>query len=288
MTLRSKRPIVVGVDGSTHALLAVEWAAHSAVRHGAPLHLVHAIGTGWDFGPRIGVLALHNQAYRDEGAAALAAAEQVARAAVKSHLVDITTEVEAPPPISVLTGRSRTAQLLVVGTRGMDRFERALLGSVSTALTNRAKCPLAVIPTRSAAEPSHLPVLVGVDGSACSLLAVEIAFDEASSRGVDVVAVLTWTEPDPGNPAAETAEQASALLSQSLAGYIEKHPDVHVRRVLLEGDPARRLLREAERAQLVVVGSRGRSGLTSLALGSVSSTVLHRAKIPIIIARPPA
>ncbi|MFC4376154.1 universal stress protein [Nocardia halotolerans] len=276
--------VVVGVDGSAHALSAVRWAAEEAALQHAPLHLVHAIGTGWDLGPRLGVVSLRNQAYHDEGAAALAAAELVARRTAEPGTLDVSIDLAWPAPAPVLAKKSRTARRLVVGSRGMDAFDRALLGSVSSALVRRSVCPIVVIP---AADPPSRdrPVVVGVDGSAASVRAVEVAFEEAATRDVEVVAVLAWTAPGTGAADLETAEHAQAVLSECLAGHAEKYPQVRVRRVVAEDAPARRLLQESENAQLVVVGSRGRRGLAEFTLGSVSRAVLDHATVPVLVAR---
>ncbi|MGF0319649.1 universal stress protein [Nocardia fluminea] len=277
-------PIVVGVDGSAQAMSAVRWAAEEAALHHAPLHLTHAIGTGWDLGPRLGVVSLRNKAYHDEGATALDTAERIARQAAEPNTLDVSLDLVWPAPVPVLAKRSRTARQLVVGSRGMDAIDRTLLGSVSSALVRRSMCPIVVIPASDKSNRGR-PIVVGVDGSAASVRAIDVAFEEAAARDVEVVAVLAWTEPETAAADTEMAEHAHAVLSQSLAGYAEKYPQVRVRRVVAEDDPAQRLLQESENAQLIVVGSRGR-GLAGFTLGSVSRVVLDSATVPVLVARP--
>ena len=76
------------------------------------------------------------------------------------------------------------------------------------------------------------------------------------------------------------------VLAERLAGWGEKYPDVEVRRLVTRDRPARALVEESGRAQLVVVGSRGRGNATGLLLGSVSHGVLHASHCPVAIVRP--
>ncbi|MFC9964558.1 MULTISPECIES: universal stress protein [Nocardia] len=284
MTARRDKPVLVGVDGSAHALSAVRWAAEEAALHRAPLHLVHAIGTGWDLG-RLGELRLYNHHYREEGITALAEAEQQARQAAGPDTLDITTELAWPAPVSVLAKRSHTARLLVLGTRRMDAFDRAVLGSVSAVLVRRSSCPAVVVSPGRAPAPSH-PILVGIDGSAASVRAVGIAFEQAAARNVDLLALMVWSRTDQRESGHSAAQQAQATLSASLAGYAERFPQITVHRILSDGDPATRILDASIDAQMIVVGSRGRSALTGFALGSVCRAVLDQASVPVLVARP--
>ncbi|WP_280222639.1 universal stress protein [Nocardia neocaledoniensis] len=285
MTPRREKPIIVGVDGSAPASAAVSWATREAILHRVPLHLVYALGTGWDLGRRIGEVGLHNQSFRDEGAAALAAAAHTARHEAGGDSVQISTELAWPTPVRALAKRSRSARLLVLGTRGMDVFDRAVLGSVSAALVRRSTCPVVVVPAAHTPAESS-PVLVGVDGSATSVRAVEVAFAQAAARHVDVVALLARPRTDDHVAEHGPAQWAQATLSASLAGHAQEYPQISVQRIVAEGDPARLILDAAQVAQLIVLGSRGRGGVTGFTLGSVSRAVLDNAQVPVLIARP--
>jgi nucleotide-binding universal stress UspA family protein len=84
--------------------------------------------------------------------------------------------------------------MMVVGNRGQNVLQRELLGSVSTALIYHAHCPVAVIHNEAFPPASDAPVVVGIDGSPASESATAIAFDEASWRGVDLLALHAWNE----------------------------------------------------------------------------------------------
>ncbi|BDT91595.1 universal stress protein [Nocardia sputorum] len=277
-------PILVGSDGSPTSLAAVRWAAADAARRRAPLNIVYAISAPIDYGPAIAVPQIDYDSYRQEGRTALEIARKNAVAAASPiGELDITADLVEAPPIPVLRDRSKSARLLVVGTHGLGAFSRSILGSVSTALARHAACPVAVIPADF--EHAGGPVVVGVDGSSCSARAVEVAFDEAAHRDAELVAVHTWSEFFRYISRAEMQNEAEELVSQSLAGYGEKYPEVRVRRIVVEDRSAKRLIDEGENAQLIVVGSHGRGGFAGMTLGSVSQAVLHGAKAPVIIAR---
>ncbi|MGY4103073.1 universal stress protein [Nocardia sp. R16R-3T] len=282
-------PVLVGIDGSDAATEAVRWAAVDAVHHRAPLHIVYGIGAPMAFGPGVAFDQIDYDLYREAGKAAVASARVFATAAAAPvGELDIATFVVEAPPIPVLLERSEDARMLVVGTRGLGAFRRGLLGSVSTAMAMHAHCPVAVIPEPENYTPDRVlgPVLVGVDGSASATRAIEIAFDEADHRNVAVLAVLTWSEFNLYLSRADMQQEAEKVLSESLAGYAEKYPDLKVERVVVEDRPARRILAEAQHSQLIVVGSHGRGGFAGMTLGSVSQAVLHATDCPLIIARP--
>ena len=78
--------------------------------------------------------------------------------------------------------------------------------------------------------------------------------------------------------------QAQELLTQILAAFEHRYPDVSVRRVIVGAHPADALLDESRAAQLVVVGSTGRGRLTDKLRGSVSAAVVQACRIPVIVA----
>ncbi len=140
------------------------------------------------------------------------------------------------------------------------------------------------------------PVVVGVDGTPASELATEIAFDEASRRGVELVALHAWSDMGPLDfPSINWApiewrnikDQEEEALAERLCGWHDRYPDVVVHKVVVCDQPAPRLLEQAQKAQLVVVGSHGRGGFAGILLGSVSTAVANCAQIPVIIAHMP-
>ena len=134
----------------------------------------------------------------------------------------------------------------------------------------------------------HGLVVVGCNGSEESLRALAWATDEAARRQAVLRVVTAWKWPpmygivpagfDPKNDALEVQEAA-------LAKAVGDNPGVELERVVLEGTAAGCLLHEAEHADLLVVGNRGRGGFRGLLLGSVSEQCAHHAPCPVVIVR---
>src|SRR5680860_624900 len=83
-------------------------------------------------------------------------------------------------------------------------------------------------------------------------------------------------------------QDAQTVLGEALAGLGEDHPDLTVEQLLVQTHPVEALMRHARGAQLVVVGTRGRGGLRSMLLGSVSREMLQRAPCPVAVVHPVA
>ncbi len=279
-----RRTVVVGVDGSDEALRAVRFGAAEAARRRVPLRLVHAFG--WVEERAVGQPALGAR-YRDELLAAarrfVAAAAEVA--AAEAPGIDVEQQVVIGFPIEILADESRRSQLLVVGDRGLTRFEGLLVGSVSVALAAHGECPVVVV--RGGDPGSGRPVVVGIDGTPTSEAAIAFAFDEAAARRAPLVAVHAWGLPPAGDPtdAGAAGTLAHEVLAERLAGWSEKYPDVRVQRVVAQDRPVPVLLREGGRAQLLVVGSRGRGRVAGMVLGSVAHALVHHGPCPVAVVR---
>ncbi len=288
MSVITPWPVVAGVDGSASARAAVGWAAREARLRDLPLRLVAAVPltsfrpVGW---PPPGQEHGREVVMR-RAAEHLDAARVIAERALPADRVAV--EIRDGGPAEVLRDESASAQVAVVGNRGLGSVTGLLAGSVSQALAASAVCPVVV--HRGVATPAGT-VVVGVDGSPDGELALGYAFGQARLRGAALVAVRARGEEvvepvDAAVPDPATAEkQEAAALDDVLDLWRPSYPDVAVHPRLVPDRAASVLVGESGGARLVVVGSRGHRALAAMVLGSVSRATVHRAHCPVAVVR---
>jgi nucleotide-binding universal stress UspA family protein len=291
MATEVERPgIVVGVDGSAASKAAVDWAARAAALRNVSLTLVHVasgLGGTWSRTP---LPAGFGKWQQQQGRELIADAVRIVDDAMRgTDALRVKTEMYYSATIPTLVDMSKGAGMVVVGRRGQGAFG-ALLGSVSSALIHHAHCPVAVVHEEDpmSARRADAPILVGVDGSPTSESATAMAFDEASRRHADLVALHAWSDAAfdfPGLDWSPMKASEDEVLAERLAGWQERYPDVTVHRHVVCDLPARQLVEHSEAAQLVVVGSHGRGGFAGMLLGSVSAAVIQATSTPVIVAR---
>ena len=136
-------------------------------------------------------------------------------------------------------------------------------------------------------------VVVGVDGSAGARAALRFAVEDAVRRGVPVEAVISHRPPEAwmdfdaiggfeyDKAEAAAVQRAETFIAEVLREVPEPHPVIHVTAVL--GSAADALIRESAGADLLVVGSRGHGGFSSMLLGSTSMHCVLHAPCPVTV-----
>jgi nucleotide-binding universal stress UspA family protein len=288
--------IVVGVDGSTSSIRALDWAIQQAGRTHAPLVLVHAVGAPGTVGPtrhtRSGVdpsLALDAMKAEERGILGHA----YARVTAQLPAASVRTITRNRSPQEALLG-VRGAGLVVVGSRGRGPIRSLLLGSVSAAVSRDASCPVVVVrPHRRGVV--RRGVLVGADGTKDSVAALDFAYQYASLHDLPLTVLHTRWDSIAGATGAHAVpteeygfEEARLLLAESVSGFGEKYPDVYVTLEVARGLPDQCLIQIATRMNLVVVGRRPAARrLSHLGTADVAHNVVEHAHCVVAVVPDP-
>jgi len=288
--------VAAGIDGSTSAVRAAVWAGTEARRRGRPLRLVQVYALPQVKAPV--AFGTHEQvraglAERAEGWLA-----DARDAVLAEHPgLDVTTAAREWSPVTALVQESQHAELLVLGSRGLGGFTGLLVGSTAVAVAAHTHCPIVVVRGRRPHDPPPAtgPVVVGTDGSPDSEAAIAFACEEARLRGTGLIAVHTWSDvladgmlrPHPlQEDPDEIAAAERVKLAEQVVGWQRKYPDLPIELEVTRGRPVRTLLERGERAQLIVVGCRGRDGFTGMLLGSTSQALIAHSPCPVAVVRP--
>lgn len=275
---------LIGVDGSEHSRIALAWGLERASARGAEVELLHVA----------------DDSFLSESVAFLSEAQLASQQMLEAETAyakslgfagKITGTAVVGHPIAEVEEASKRADLLVLGAHSGSKFAGSFFGTRAVKAAATAHCPVAVVPQQDTNNRSG--IAVGVDGSEASRVAISFAAEEASLRGVPLIAVYAWMPPlTPGleylwseelvESQRGAAEEAIAI---GIAGLAERYPDLEIERRIVQSPPVGALIQAGEKADLLVVGSRGRGGLSRLLLGSVSHGVLQALPCTVIVTR---
>jgi len=293
--------VMLAFDGSAGAEAARDLVAHLRWPDRTAITLVAALERGPDlFGaPEYAVVPENAQEATALMLVDLQATLQAAAAPLNAPGRMVETRVVRGRPASALLHEAEALKpdLIVIGSRGHGPLATVLVGSVSTEVVDHAPCPVLV-----ARRPSVHRLVIGVDGSRSAQRAVSTlsAWPIFAGLPARVVAVADrpagWAASlgaafypnvaDVGNSSLSArrsqAEQIAERACEELAGC-----GLRATAELRDGDPAHELIRAAieDEADLIVVGSRGLSALSRLALGSVARKVLLHTPVSVLVVR---
>jgi nucleotide-binding universal stress UspA family protein len=296
--------ILLAIDGSASAERAVDLVAALPWHEGGRVRivsvapsLVEILGVPWS------ITAATTAAFHTEEAAigiyrdAIDDAERELRSVRADLVIEPVLLRGRPGSLIVDEAREMGADLVVVGHRGHGRWESALLGSVSAEVVDHAPCPVLV-----ARDDRIGPVVLAVDGSPQAHAAEAMMIETPLFAGLPIT-VVSVVEPDVpdavavapllyadaiGAYASDTkalAEETAAVCDAAVARL--RQAGLPVDGVVRTGDPAHEIVAVAKERQagVVVVGTRGQTGLRRLILGSVARNVLHHAPCSVLVVR---
>ncbi|AYV26432.1 Universal stress protein [Streptomyces sp. ADI95-16] len=277
--------VVVGVVDAEELVPVVRAAAWEALAHGGVLRVLHAVE--WPL-PHGSEEAGTDHVQRAERVIA-PFAELVA---ADFPQVRVVPDIVSGSPAPALIRRSHEVSLVVVGHRGSGGLPRLPLGSVALQVATHAASPVLVI--RPGEEPDPGPkrrrVAVAVEVGGVPAEVMDFAMEAAIRRKSDLDVIHAVAPPllsgaGTTGPALTDhqalRDSAAQALERELAAYRQRWP--RMRLCVQEGRPASVLVEASRTAVLLVAGTRGRSGLKRLVLGSVSGEVLHHAHCPVAV-----
>ncbi|PRC42807.1 universal stress protein [Mycobacterium sp. ITM-2017-0098] len=228
-------PVIAGIDGSEIAVQAASWAVDEAACRKAPLRLVYVTKTthaASDYADdvRNGHTCLHE-----------------ARAALEATGAPVTIEtyVVDGPPAAALLAMSSQAQMICVGSVGIGRYARSILGSVAAELAEKAHCPVAVIrPDSADPEDDESGWIIVADNDRPENHAVvDHAMQEATLRHAPVLLLGENGRPD-----------SRDALEQHIGSWKSRYPDVRVYPITNRAEVTHFLKKHREHVQLAVIG----------------------------------
>lgn len=292
--------ILLATDGSPSADVAVELVAGIDWPAGTAIRVAEAVEIGRLFGgPWPAVELLDAGRLEAEAGDVARATVEAARARLERPGLEVTAAVLVGRPASGIVDAAREigADLVVVGSRGHGTIESMVLGSVSSEVVDHAPAPVLV-----ARRATIGRVVLAWDGSDSSRLAADMVrtlpmFQRAEVRVVSVadVQIPWWTGfPAVATPevvpmyveASEASRRHHAELAQAMAAELSA-AGIAATAATPQGDAATEIIAAAAAwdADLIVLGTHGRTGLRRFVLGSVARNVLHHAHTSVLVAR---
>ena len=258
--------VLVGFDGSAGAAFAVEWAVREVAARGSSL--------------RVGSSAPHPTCFDRRGV------DDRREQRLSRLLCELRDE--HPSLVVELTAAYRDcrgdlieeagdADLLVLAPSNQESAEEVLLGSLARRALRRSPCPVVVV--RGSSNGPMRRIVVGVDGSSAAGAAIHWACREANLHRSALLLVVHSRECD-----ISRAEPGSVL--DLAVNDCRERTGARVCGVLVEGSPASALIDASRTADIVAVGSRGRSGFKTALFGSVALSVAEGAHCPVAVTHP--
>jgi nucleotide-binding universal stress UspA family protein len=267
--------IVVGIDGSQAAIQAAIWAADEAVRRELPLRLIYVIPEQIEPAP---FASVGNERMEHEyGETAL----RIASAAVDASgkMVKVETAILRGDPAAQLVARSGSAAMICIGSTGIGRVAKLVLGSTATELAETALCSVAIIRSQQGRhKPGRSFIAVAVEDSPDNDTVVEQAMDEAQQRHAPVLALGAWRS-DAGEFPADELDRRMQIWGSRYSGV-----EVHTART--RSDVADFLAMIDRQIQLTVLGSDDVDQLARL-VGPRRHPIIGNAECSVLIVRSP-
>lgn len=291
------KTILVPTDFSEHADLALDTAAKLAKPLGAQIHLLHVLHLPVQaVTPEMAVVPdgfwqeLRSHAERKLDAS---------RTKLEKEGVRSTTEItEDIPGFAIAAAAKRAnADLIVMGSRGLTGLKHVLMGSVAERTVRTATCPVLTVKSEIGSAFQLRKILVPMDFSETAQRALEVAKQLAKSAGpAHLILMHAYYVPieleqylvQQGDPVLERLTESVTADLEKILTSLQKD-GISAEYVASRGAPDHLIveLAKEKHADLIVMGTHGRRGLSHLLLGSVAERVVRTAECPVMTVRDP-
>ncbi|KZS57862.1 universal stress protein [Mycobacterium ostraviense] len=262
------KPVVVGVDGSPAAITAALWGIDEAVSRAVPLRLISVIKT---------THPSPEDYERDLRHAETSLRAAQAAVAATGKPVKVETDTPRGPAGAVLVEASHDAELVCVGSTGMRRYARSILGSTATELAEKAHCPVAVIRSDADQPPSDINwIVVRMTDAPDNDVVVEHAAREAMLRQAPILAL--------GGRPEELTETPDGDFERRVQAWRQRHPDVRVYPITTKTGIARFVAEHHERVLLAVIGA-AEAGQLARLVGPSGHPVFRHSECSVLVVR---
>jgi nucleotide-binding universal stress UspA family protein len=277
--------LLLPVDDTDESRHAQALAVHLAAASGATVHALYVRDDGSlpATDAEVSPAALVDEALRESAASALAGA----RTACEATGVDVTETVVTGHPVEVILDHAEAvgADLVVLGAHGRGRLARFLRRPVAAEVARRSPVPVLTVPGAAPADGVRLRrLLVATDGSESARRARALALGLAATfdARVDALYVVErrFGRSGPLRDLLDRQAEAVGRATRAAAARAGVEAAVETR----VGRPAPAILDAADErsADLIVLGTHGRTGLDRLAMGSVAAAVARDADRPVL------
>jgi nucleotide-binding universal stress UspA family protein len=290
------KKILVPVDFSKPAIAALRYATDLAKEHRARIEVLHVV-EALSYAPMITASVDMGELREMHEAHARKELDRIA-AQLRQERVRAATVIKVGRPSAAIAERAKSdgADLIVMATQGRHFVQHLLLGSVAERVVRAAPCP--VLTVRAGVRPRKAVrrIVTATDFSAASAAARDYAVALARSSRAELV-VLHAVEPIAlagdiygFTTSATMYDAVEKAARQSLAGVVaelRKNRGVRVHGVLVNGAATTSIVDAAKkcRADVLVVGTHGHSGLDRMLLGSVAERVVRTSSVPVLTVR---
>ncbi|MBI5641632.1 MAG: universal stress protein [Nitrospirae bacterium] len=283
--------IIICTDGSEYSEGAIREGIGLAKKNGAKITALSVI----DFNAEFDALAPDLLEKMEEEAAGHVRALKGRAEKEGVSCVGFVTRSENPYLSIAEEASERKADLIVMGRRGRTGLKRLLMGSVTKRTIGHAPCNVLVVPRNAALTCRS--ILVATDGSKYSEAAAKEAIDLAKSCGADLIVVaavhaessapLDIVSSNMQKDMIAAKEMSAAENSIKLVRELADKKQVKTSALIYAGSPADVIAYTAKekKADLIVVGSHGRTGIDRLLLGSVAERVIGTAECATLVVK---